>query len=144
MKKRCVLLCFLDLGDSKIDPKIDAGKKASKCLSGAHHSTQRRKIPIPAESAPAPGAIISKDFLRKKTEKKANRRVQTRWSAKSGVQKAHTERQVRRQPTTDVNTLVGLRPPANSKGERAFRRARFLCLSVCGVVGAFVWGFATK
>ena len=35
LKKRWLLLCFRDLGDSKIDPKIDAGKKASKWLSGA-------------------------------------------------------------------------------------------------------------
>ena len=35
LKKRWFLLCFRDLGDSKIDPKIDAGKKASKWLSGA-------------------------------------------------------------------------------------------------------------
>ena len=73
-------MCFRDLGDSKIDPKIVAefGSKNE----GA------------AESAPAPGVNISKDFLWKKTEKKANRRVRTRWNAKSGVQKAHTERQV--------------------------------------------------
>ena len=78
--KRCVLLCFRDLGDSKIDPKIVA-----EFVSKKFDSLRL------AECAPAPEVIISKDFLRKKTEKKANRRVRTRWSAKSGVQKANTE-----------------------------------------------------
>ena len=99
MKKRCVLLCFRDLGDSKIDAKIVAGKKASKWLSGAQGG--KEFWPKTLQTWPGAMRVIPKGYhfkriLRKKTEKKANRRVGTRWSAKSGVQKAHTERQVQK------------------------------------------------
>ena len=72
---------------SKITPKIDPKK-------GTEKRGRSRKKPWPAECAKSPKAIISKDFRRKKTKKKANGSVGTRWSAKSGVQKAPTERQV--------------------------------------------------
>ena len=47
---------------SKITPKIDAEEETEK----------RGRTPDPAECAQVPKAIISKDFLRKKTKKKAN------------------------------------------------------------------------
>ena len=76
---------------SKITPKFDAEKRLEKRCSGIYHFPAN---PRPAQCEVVPGVIISKDFLRKKTKKKANWRVRTRWSAKSGVQKAHTERKV--------------------------------------------------
>ena len=87
-----------------------------------------------------PNPIISKDILRsevrRKQTKKANWRVSTEWSAKSGVQRESAERQVQtgnykveckkwsakgkcrkasadREPTTHLNTLGGQRPRAD-------------------------------
>ena len=54
-----------------------------------------------------------------------------KWSAKGTYRKASAERE----PTQDLNTLGGQRPRADSKRERAFRRARFFVsvgLWVCG------------
>ena len=68
-----------------------------------------RKKTWPAECAKSPKAVISKDFLLEKTEKKANKSVPARWSAKGTYRKASAERD----STTDLNTLVGLRPLAD-------------------------------
>ena len=66
--------------------------------------------------------------------KGANKVECKKWSAKGTYRKASADRET----TTLVNTLVGQRPRADSKRERAFRRARFLYLSVCGFVGLWV------
>ena len=78
---------------------------------------------------------------REESQLKSENKVECKkWSAKGTYRKASADRE----PTTHVNTLVGQRPRADSKRERTFRWARFLYLSVCGLVGSFVWGGATK
>ena len=111
---------------SKITPKIDAKKGTKKW----------GRTPDPAECAQSPNPIISKDILRQKTNEesrlKGEYRVECKkWSAKGTYRKASADRE----PTTHVNTLGGQRPRADSKRERAFRRARFFVsvgLWVCG------------
>ena len=54
-----------------------------------------------------------------------------RWSAIGTYRKASAERE----PTQDLNTLGGQRPRADSKRERAFRRARFFVFVGLGGCG---------
>ena len=69
-----------------------------------------------------------------------------KWSAKGKWKKASAGKcrkaSADREPTTHPNTLGGQRPRADRL--RAFRQAMFLYLSVCGFVGLFVCGVATK
>jgi len=69
---------------------------------------------------------------REESQLKGENKVECKkWSAKGTYRKASADRE----PTTHLNTLGGQRPRADSKRERAFRRARFFVavgLWVCG------------
>ena len=100
-EKRCVLLCFLDLGDSEIDPKIDTGKKASKLLPGAHDAAQTQFfiliLGLSSDSGGTrviPGGYHFKRFPSEENREESQQKGANKVGAKSGVQKAHTERQV--------------------------------------------------
>ena len=77
-----------------------------------------------------------KRILRKKTEKKADWRVRTRWSAKSGVQKAPTKRQVQKGNPHRTQTRSVASDHVRIQGASAHSAGPgFFCLSVCGFVG---------
>ena len=123
-------MCFRDLGDSKIDPKIDAGKKASKWLSGAQGAKEfwlKTLETWPGGMRVIPKTNHFKRILRKKTNEESRMKGEykvecKKWSAKGTYRKASADRE----PTTHANTLGGQRPRADSKRERAFRQARYL------------------
>ena len=79
----------------KSDPKMEPKSIKNHSKIDAKKETKRRgSNRYPAWCGQSPNPIISKDTVRSKHTKKAEWGVSTRWSAKSGVQKASAERQV--------------------------------------------------
>ena len=140
-EKRCVLLCFRDLGDSKIDPKIVAGKKASKWLPGAHPAAQRGVKSLIASARRNARGCRGVSFQKISFGRK-QRRKPTEGCEQGGVQKVECKRHIQKDKCRQ-GTHTGLkhaRWPAATCGFIA--RARippghvFVCVGLwgCGFV----------
>ena len=112
--------------DPKMEPKSIKNHSKNRCEKRDEKRMSKTLEPGMAKCASSPNPIISKGILRsevrRKQTKKADWKVSTEWSAKSGVQRESEERQVQtsaerqradREPTTHPNTLGGQRPRAD-------------------------------